>query len=126
MARPSRRIVTPFLRTRGAEGSDLGGCFIKRLLEHWQTTQPIFRVVGGDDCAPSGLSRPQPTRVYFLIGFGAAYAVALAESVDAHRPLPCAALAFALEDFSILNHLLRLNIGERSPQEPVQIRGPTG
>ena len=53
--------------------------------EHGQSLQPIFCVINSDDRALADLPGAQPSRIDFVIGFGAAKAIPLTKFKDAQR-----------------------------------------
>jgi hypothetical protein len=65
-----------------------------RCLEDWETPQPVFSVIFGDNGSLSDFPTAQPPRFKFFVSFGSASAVALAELRDTHRSLPDTPLPF--------------------------------
>jgi hypothetical protein len=64
-----------------------------RTPNHWQSLQPVFAIIIGDDCALTAFSSPQPTFFDLRISRSAPDPVTLAKLVNAHRPLQRAALS---------------------------------
>jgi hypothetical protein len=67
-----------------------------RTPNHWQSLQPVFRIIFSNDGALSDFSSAQAARFEFLIGFGSTRTVTFAELGNAHRSLQSTAL--------LLNH----------------------
>jgi hypothetical protein len=64
-----------------------------RTPNHWQSLQPVFAIIIGDDCTLTAFSSPQPTFFDLRISRSAPDPVTLAKLVNAHRPLQRAALS---------------------------------
>jgi hypothetical protein len=58
-----------------------------RTPNHWQSLQPVFRIIFSNDGALSDFSSAQAARFEFLICFGSTRTVAFAELGNAHRSL---------------------------------------
>src|SRR5262245_50563241 len=64
-----------------------------RTPNHWQSLQPVFAIIIGDDCTLTAFSGSQPTFFNLRISRSAPDPVTLAKLVNAHRPLQRAALS---------------------------------
>jgi hypothetical protein len=92
-ARILRAVIRPGIVLRARHGC--GSSVISRP-DQWQALQPLVSIISADERTFPAFSGPQSTLSDFGVSSGPAYFVALAKSIDAHRPLHRPALSFSL------------------------------